>query len=70
MERRLGRAGGAGRGRGGHVGVRGGRGARVECHRGWKQRGEAVRAFYGVVNFILSLNYKLGEIFGEICLPK
>lgn len=26
---------------------------------GWKQRGEAVRAFYGVINFVLSSNYKL-----------
>lgn len=29
------------------------------CRQGWKQRGEAVRAFYGVINFALSLNYKL-----------
>ena len=44
----------------GEVGERaaGEEGAGVECRRGWKQRGEAVRAFYGVINLVLSLNYK------------
>lgn len=47
-------AGGGGRGASGG----GGGGERGECRRGWKQRGEAVRAFYGVINFTLSLNCK------------